>query len=69
MNIINKKTKNKCFRVYPKFDYKSLYGGNYDPLPFLHNGVNFVSMNMCTTDDYLNNYLKLFSKSSFIKIS
>ena len=51
-------------RVYP--DFKGAKTENYNPLPALYNGCQFVCMNYTAIDDNMITYLDKFSKCNFV---
>lgn len=55
-------------RVYPVGIESDILSANYDPLPMLTKGATFVAMNVCTQDQYQQEYEKYFKNSSFIAI-
>jgi len=57
----------KNTRVYSAVNLYSIISGNYDPIPFLKNGVSFVAMNMCMNDNNLKKYIKWYGDYSFKK--
>lgn len=58
----------QCIRIYPEGNIYHALSRNYDPLPYLQKGANFVAMNICMNDKHMQNYRKYFEKSSFIRI-
>ena len=55
-----------CVRIYPDSYSQGLMSLNYDPIPFLHAGASFVSLNISTDDQHFREYENIFATSSFI---
>lgn len=62
-------TPNCLYRIYPKGDFAGMMSRNYDAVPFLNAGYQFVAMNMQTSDKNMQNYLASFNGCRFKKRS
>ena len=64
--ISNSKYKDKMIRIYPEPGISSNFSYNFDFKPFHDKGCQCVAMNFQKNDKYFKDYLKFFSKSSFV---
>jgi len=63
---ITELTENRLIRIYPAPSISSLLSYNYDSIPFINKGYNFISMNISKNDKNLQNYYNKFNNSRFI---
>lgn len=53
------RAKNKLCLIYPE---NIILTKNYDPIPWLNGGIQFVMMNYSNVDDYVKKYMEYFRK-------
>jgi hypothetical protein len=62
---VDKVIPNKLMRIYPKGTLNGMLSRNFDAKTFLNAGVQFVAMNLQTTDKHLVEYLESFDGFRF----